>query len=260
MMGICVASHVSKKFTCSKDALRSLSEARVGEKERRMTKSDVDSVTGDLQKLRAGSQSSTGRIVQRYWGRLQRLVQPRVRWYGRPAVSVDEDDVANAALNSVIDRLQGGKYPGVVDQDSLWRMLAKFAVRKAGRLVKKWNGHPPTQSLSATNSFPDSSRSPSSRVATAEEKERLIDAIRAFQPPRFGHPSSEELAQLVHLLAEDHDIPEIAKRLDVARCTIYRWIGLVRKIGEQQGIARQSVESAPQAESDRRGIPSGLTS
>jgi hypothetical protein len=219
--------------------------ARAGEKELTMTKNDADSVRRDLQDLRAGSQSATGRVVQRYWGRLQRLVRPRVRWYGRPAVSVDEDDVANDALNSVINRLQRGRYRGIVNQDGLWRMLAIFAVRRAGRLVKKWNGHPPVQSLSATNSFADPSRLPSSRVVAAEEKERLIDAINAFQPPRSGHPSSEELVRLVHLLAEDHDIPEIAKRLDVARCTIYRWIGLVRKIGEQQGIARQSVESAP---------------
>ncbi len=168
-----------------------------------------------------------------------------MRWYGRSAASVDEEDVANAALNSVIRRLEKGKYPEIVNRDGLWRLLARFALRKAGRVVQKWNGRPSVHALSATNSFPGFSRSPSSRVAAAEEKERLIEAIEAFQPPRSGHPSNAELAELVHLLAADHDIPEIAKRLDVARCTIYRWIALVRKISEQQGFERQSGRPAP---------------
>jgi hypothetical protein len=217
-----------------------------------MTTNDADSVTRDLQDLRAGSQSATGRIVQRYWRRLQGLVGPRVRWYGRPAISVDEEDVANAALNSVVKRLKQGRYPEIVDQDGLWRMLAKFAVRKASRLVKKWQGQPSVQALSATHGFADSSRSPSSRVATAEERDRLIGALKAYQPPRSGHPSSEQLIQLAHLISEGHDIPEIAKQLEVARCTVYRWIDLVRKIGEQQGIARQRGGSAPWSQQDRR--------
>jgi hypothetical protein len=210
-----------------------------------MTTNDADSVTRDLQALRGGSQSAVGRIVQRYWGRLQGLVRPRVRWYGRPAISVDEEDVASAALNSVVKRLVRGKYPDIVDQDGLWRMLAKFAVRKAGRVVRKWKGHPSVQPLSATNGFADPTRSPSSRVAAADATDRLMDAIRAYQPPRSGHPSCEQLLQLAHFLGEGHDIPEIAKRLEVARCTVYRWIELVGKIGEQRGIATRSGQSAP---------------
>jgi ECF sigma factor len=210
-----------------------------------MTKNDTDSVTGDLRDLRAGSQSATARIVRRYWGRLQGLVRPRLRWHGRPAISVDEEDVANATLNSVVKRLEQGKYPDIVDQDGLWRMLAKFAVRKASRVVKKWKGRPAAQSLSKTNMRAGSSRSPSSLVATAEERDRLIDAINAYQPPRSAHPSGEQLAQLAQFLSDGHDIPEIAERLDVARCTVYRWINLVRKIGEQPGLVRQSRESAP---------------
>jgi ECF sigma factor len=210
-----------------------------------MTRDETDSVAKDLRDLRAGSQSATRRIVQRYWGRLQRLVRPRLRWYGRPAVSVNEEDVANAALHSVVKRLNEGKYPGIVDHDGLWRMLAKFAVQKAARVVKKWKGHPAAQALSRTNGYTAASRSPSSQLATADERDRLIDAIKAYQPPRSTQPTSEKLIKLAHLLSEGHDIPEIAQRLDVGRCTIYRWIDLVGKIGEKREVARQSGESAP---------------
>ncbi len=147
-----------------------------------------------------------------------------------------------------MNRIEQGKYRDIVDHDGLWRMLAKFAVRKAGRLVKKWQGHPSVQSLSAASRFLDQSRSPSSRAATAEARDRLIDAIKAYEPPRSGHPSNEQLIQLAHFLSEGHDIPEIARRLEVAHCTVYRWIDLVRKIGEQQGIVRPSGGSAPWTE------------
>jgi hypothetical protein len=219
--------------------------ADVVEQVRGMTTDETDSVTRDLQDLRAGSQSATARIVRRYWGRLQGLVRPRLRWYGRPAVSVDEEDVANATLHSVAKRLKQGKYPDIVDRDGLWRMLAKYALRKAGRVVKKWKGHPTAQPFSTMNSVAGSSRSPSSRVATIDERDRLIDAIKAYQPPRSTQPSSEKLIRLTQLLSEGHDIPEIAQRLEVGRCTIYRWIDLIGKIGERRGIARQNGESAP---------------
>jgi hypothetical protein len=210
-----------------------------------MTNNDADSVTSDLRDLRAGRQSATARIVRRYWGRLQGLVRPRLRWYGRPAISVNEEDVANATLHSVVKRLKQGKYPDIIDEDGLWRMLARYAVRKAARVVKKWKGHPAGQPLSATASRAGSSRSPSSRVATAEERDRLVDAIKAYQPAPAAHPSSDQLIQLAHLLSDGHDIPEIADRLDVARGTVYRWINLIRKIGEQPGLARQNRDSAP---------------
>jgi hypothetical protein len=204
-----------------------------------------DSVTRDLEDLRAGRRSAAARIVGRYWERVCGLVRPRVRWYGRPAVSADEEDIANAALNSVVMRLRQGKDPGIRDRSSLWRMLAHVAVRKAGRVVERWRLHPAARPLSAADSMAAPARSPGSQAASAEEKERLIAALRAYRPPRSESPSSEELIRLVHLLAEGRDIPEIAGRLDVARCTVYRWIDLVRKIGEQRGIARQSDESAP---------------
>jgi hypothetical protein len=168
-----------------------------------------------------------------------------VRWYARPAVSVDEEDVANAALHSVIGRLRRGKYPEIAHHDSLWRLLARVATRKAGRLVERWKTRPAVRSISAEFDPVDSSRSPSSRAALAELEQRLIDALRAYRPPRSRRPQGEELVQLVRLRFDGHDIPEIADRLGVARCTIYRWLELVEQIGEERGIMRQIDESAP---------------
>jgi hypothetical protein len=133
-----------------------------------------------------------------------------LRWYGRAAVSADHEDVANVALNSAIRQLQGGRYPGIVDRESLWRMLARFAICKAGRIVRQWQRRPAVRPISAMSDPVNPSTSPSSRLASAEERERLIDALRAYRPQKSQHPRGEELVQLVHLLAEGHDVPEIA--------------------------------------------------
>ena len=178
-----------------------------------------------------------------WWQRARSLYHPTRHFFGRPPRSLIRSASALRPCRAGICAFERGS--SIVVHGGLWRMLAKFAVRKAGRLVKKWQGHPSVESLSATNGFLDSSRSPSSRMATADARDRLIDAISGYQPPRSGRPSSEQLIQLAHYLSEGYDIPEIARRLEVARCTVYRWIELVRKIGEQQGIARQSDGPAP---------------
>jgi transposase len=50
---------------------------------------------------------------------------------------------------------------------------------------------------------------------------------------------------LARLLAEGYDVPEIANRFDVARCTVYRWWRLVKKIGAGLGIVIEDGGSAP---------------
>jgi hypothetical protein len=199
----------------------------------------------ELEALRAGRPSATGRFVGRYWDRLQGLVRKRIRWYGRPAVSVDEEDVANAALHSVVIRLRRGGYPDIVDHDGLWRLLARVATRKAGRIVERWQKRPPARPLSSWGQPVDSAPSPSSREASAEDMRRLIDALRAYQPAKSKHPQGEELVELVRLIGDDHEFSEIADRLGVARCTVYRWLDLVRRIGAEQGIVIHVDESAP---------------
>jgi hypothetical protein len=211
-----------------------------------LRKSGAGSVTRDLDGLRAADDAATSRIARRYWDRLRRLVGPRVRWYGRPAVSGDEDDVANAALNSGIQRLRDGNYPGVVEREGLWRYLAFVAGRKAARLVARWKGHPDVRPIPTLSDVVRTSASPSARAASAEDWRRLIEALDAYKPPKLGqHPTGEDLVRLARLLAEGYDIPEIADRFDVARCTVYRWWKLVKKIGAGLGIGIQDGDSAP---------------
>jgi hypothetical protein len=199
----------------------------------------------ELAALRTGQTSATRRFAHRYWGRLQGLVRLRIRWYGRPAISVDEEDVANAALNSALIRLQRGDYPEIQNESGLWRLLARIATRKAGRVVEKWQRRPAVRPLSSLVEKGVSVQSPVSRIASAEEQERLLDSLRAYQPQRSKHPQGEELVQLVRLLADDRDVPQIAELLGVARCTVYRWLALVRRIAAEQGILLQIDEHEP---------------
>jgi DNA-directed RNA polymerase specialized sigma24 family protein len=210
-----------------------------------MTGDDTSFVGSDLHAVRAGSPSATDRLVRRHWNRLAGLVRLRVRWCGRPAVSLDEEDVANSAFKSAIVRLRKGEYLELVTEDGFWQLLARIATRKAGRLVQKWQKRPRVLPLSSQFDTSSSTRSLASRVASAEELERLLDALRVYQPPKSQHPSGGELVRLVNLLGDNCGIAEIADRLGVARCTVHRWLGLVRRIGTEKGIVIQIDESAP---------------
>jgi DNA-directed RNA polymerase specialized sigma24 family protein len=194
-----------------------------------MSSNGPGSITQDIHDSRSGSQSATDRLVQRHWERLRRLIRPRLRYLGA-AVVVDEDDVANVALYSLIRRLQDGEYLDVIDRDGFWRILALIAVHRASRAAARGRGRPVFHSLSAADEIAAPSRSPSSIAANVELAELIIRALEDYEPRRHRGPRGEDLVLLVRLRAEGHDIEEIADRLGVARCTVYRWIKLVEEI------------------------------
>jgi hypothetical protein len=85
----------------------------------------------------------------------------------------------------------------------------------------------------------------STKAAAREDVARLLEAVKAYRSPKSERATSDHLAELVRLIGEGYDIPEIADRLNVARCTVYRWTTLVKKIAESERIVLQTAESAP---------------
>ena len=129
---------------------------------------------------------------------------------------------------------------------------AKMARRYWGSLVAllrprvRWYGRRPrARAASSLGEFSALSASISGIAASREEWERLIAAVKAYQPAGSEYARGAELAELVRMLRDGYDIPQIAERLTVARCTVYRWIQIIRKIGEKIGIAIQTGEPAP---------------
>jgi hypothetical protein len=47
---------------------------------------------------------------------------------------------------------------------------------------------------------------------------------------RGRYPEIVELVELARLIGDDQDFSEIADHLSVARCTVSRWLNLVRRI------------------------------
>ena len=124
-----------------------------------MSNEHRDSVTRDLRDLPMDDESSTtARFLRRYWGQVQGLVRPRLQGDGGAAASGGQNGVAHAAPRSIVEPLERGKYPGIAGRDGLWRMLAKYAAQRAGRIVKKWNGHAAAGPLSKTKTWTASSR------------------------------------------------------------------------------------------------------
>jgi DNA-directed RNA polymerase specialized sigma24 family protein len=208
-----------------------------------MSSNGPGSTTQDLHDLRSGSQSATGRIVGQHWERLRELIRSRFHGYGRPAVFVDEDEVANAALYSLIIHLQDGEYLDVIDHNGFWRILAVFAMRRASRTAARERRRPDFYPLSVADKIAAPSRSPSSDVANAELAELTIRDLKGYKPRKHPRPRGEDLVLLVRLRAEGHDIEEIADRLGVARCTVFRWIKLAREIAQKRTIVRRNGSS-----------------
>ena len=136
-----------------------------------------NSVTQWVNDLKAGDRGEAARLLwQRYFERLARLAQGRLRTAGRgPA---DGEDVALSAFDSFFQGVAAGRFPDLGNRDDLWRLLVTITARKAhnqrrnegrqkrggGRVVGEapW----PAQTPRATTSWPRSSatsRPPNSR-------------------------------------------------------------------------------------------------
>ena len=59
---------------------------------------------------------------------MKMAVISRVRSIQRPVA--DESGIALSALNSFVEHARNGKFPNLVDQDDMWRLVKRIALRK----------------------------------------------------------------------------------------------------------------------------------
>ena len=95
-----------------------------------MVADSENSVTQWVNDLKAGDRGeATRRLWERYFQRLARLAQARLRATGRgPA---DGEDVALSVFDSFFRAAAAGRFPELGDRDDLWRLLVTITARKA---------------------------------------------------------------------------------------------------------------------------------
>jgi DNA-directed RNA polymerase specialized sigma24 family protein len=198
------------------------------------SESSKGSVTRWLAPLREGDPAAIQQLWERYFPRLVGLARVRLRSL-RNRVA-DEEDVALSAFDSFCRNAEEGRFPQLLDRESLWRLLVVITARKAGRLRRdegrlKRGGAAKVVADAAEADAEHNllaqlfSREPTPDLAAqvAEEFQRLLSFL---QEPG--------LAQVAQWRMEGYTVEEIAARLGCAPRSVKRKLGLIRAAWEKE--------------------------
>jgi RNA polymerase sigma factor (sigma-70 family) len=202
-----------------------------------MSSDDSGSVTHWIGALRGGDLDAAQPLWERYFARLVRLAQARLRTRRGPGVAEDEEDAALSAFDSFCRAATEGRFPRLDDRDDLWRLLVTITERKAvdqmrrARRVKRGGGRVRTEAdlaggpdeLAALDQFAGPQPTPEFVAEFAEEYRRLFEALR-----------DEELRRIAVWKLEGYSLDEIAARLGCARRTVSRRLELIRTLWRAQ--------------------------
>jgi DNA-directed RNA polymerase specialized sigma24 family protein len=187
--------------------------------------SSEGSITRFIGAMRSGDDEAARRVWNRYSPRLAALARERLPVWLQCVV--DGEDVANAAMCSVIMGLRGGRFPALHDRDGLWALLACITVRKAINEVEKASrqkrrSRRASEALDENIVAPD--LAPDLVLKAAEQFEQLIDRLR----------DKEGLLGTIALWKfEGYTSDEIANRLGCSSRRVARKLDLIRMILEE---------------------------
>jgi DNA-directed RNA polymerase specialized sigma24 family protein len=200
-----------------------------------MPPDDSGSVTQWLGALQGGDLGAAQPLWERYFARLVRLTQARLRTRSRPGAAEDEEDAALSAFDSFCRAATQGRFPRLDDRDDLWRLLVAITERKAtdqarrARRLKRGGGRVHTEADLAAGRPADAPAglddlvgpepTPAFAAEFAEEYRRLFEVLR-----------DEDLRRIAAWKLEGHTVEEIAAQLGCARRTVARRLELIRTL------------------------------
>jgi DNA-directed RNA polymerase specialized sigma24 family protein len=203
-----------------------------------MAKSSKGSVSHWIEQLKAGDSAAAERLWGRYFQQLVTLA--RTRLHGTPRGAADEEDVALAAFDSFCRGAEHGRFPELVDRDSLWRLLVTITLRKAQnvrrseRRLKRGDGQvlgeaewldvaDSTAAEAGLDQLVGREPSPEIAAQVAEECRRLLARL------------DEAALQAVALMKmEGYTNAEIAARSGCGVRTVERKLRLIRQIWQKE--------------------------
>ena len=187
------------------------------------------SVTRWLGPLQAGDAAAAQRLWERYFRRLVGLARARLR--GAPRRAADEEDVALSAFDSFCRNAGEGRFPDLLDRDSLWRLLVVITARKASHLLRdatrqKRGGAAANEDDQATVLERVFSREPSPALAAqmTEEYEHLLTLL-----------GDDTLRRVAVLRMEGHSVEEVGALIGCAPRSVKRKLQMIRRLWEQEG-------------------------
>jgi DNA-directed RNA polymerase specialized sigma24 family protein len=186
------------------------------------------SISRWLGQLRAGDPQAAAELWQRYF---QRLVQvARGRLQGVPRRAADEEDVALSAFHSLCRGVAEGRFPDLLDRDSLWRLLVVLTARKAARLRRdvgrQKRGSPAAAASGADidlDELLDAGPTPAFAAEMMEESQRPL-----------GRLANAELRSVALWKMEGFSNDEIADRLGCGLRSVGRKLRVIRALWTEE--------------------------
>jgi RNA polymerase sigma factor (sigma-70 family) len=200
-----------------------------------MSTDDSGSVTQWIGALQGGDLDAARPLWERYFARLVRLAQARLRSRQGHRAAEDEEDAALSAFDTFCRAASEGRFPRLDDRDDLWRLLVAITESKAAdqlrraRRLKRGGGRVRNEADLAAGAsvdepvgldgIADPQPTPEFAAEFAEEYRRLFEALR-----------DDELRRIALWKLEGHAVDEIAARLGCARRTVARRLELIRTL------------------------------
>jgi DNA-directed RNA polymerase specialized sigma24 family protein len=180
------------------------------------------SVTHWLGRLQSGDLAAAQPLWERYFHRLIGLARHRLR--DTPRQVADEEDVALSAFDTFCRNAERGRFPDLLDRDSLWRLLFVLTARKAAKQVrqagrrKRGGADPVDQPIDAAELL---SREPDPAFA-AQVAEQFRNLLARLDDPQL------ETVALWRM--DGFGVDEIAARLGCAPRSVKRKLQFIRTL------------------------------
>jgi DNA-directed RNA polymerase specialized sigma24 family protein len=191
-----------------------------------------NSVTQWIGDLKAGDRSeATRRLWERYFERLARLAQARLRATGRG--QADGEDIALSVFDSFFRAAAAGRFPELGDRDDLWRLLVTITARKAhnrrrdeGRQKRGGGRVVDEGALAGADPMGDDFLA---QVAGNEPTPEFAAMVTDEYRRLFGSLADESLRVVALLKLEGHSNEEIARSLGCGLRTGERKLEVIHK-------------------------------
>lgn len=192
------------------------------------------SVTEWIQQLRAGDSVAAQRLWEQYFQQMVTLARRRLE--GAAKVMADEEDVALSAFRSFCIGARNGRFPQLLDSDSLWPLLMVITANKSVDLIRRNNrlrrgGGANVQrdntdsAVSILNEIMSREPTPDFAAEVADQLQRLLNKLR--------EKGDDDLVRIALLRMDGFSHKEIADRIGCSVRSIDRKMIVIAQVWEK---------------------------
>ena len=194
------------------------------------------SVTLWITQLKQGNSEAADALWQTYFPRLVDLARRKLQ--GAKRSVADEEDVAACVLKSLFMGAPNGRFPKMVDRESLWSLLCAITANKSVDMMRKENRAKRGGNGVDANANVDSTRQEVPLEGVTGQIDTAFSALMSEQfetlIAKLDESDDPELIQIaIRKMMGDSSV-EIAEDLRVSRRTVERKVETIRKIWETQ--------------------------